>query len=153
MTDFSNRKLEFKTLENGSEIVSAWRFLADSFEPPLDVTVTDLDGLCEKFARHAVNVVCLVDDELAGAVSFYANDEKGHIAYVSEIASAARFRGCGVGSSLLKECLRISRDAGMREVRLEVRENNETARAFYVAKGFKVVDTREEGVLLMAKAL
>lgn len=145
-------KPEFKTLTEEAEISAVWHSLASSFDPPLDQLILDLDALCAKISQRAVTIACLVDSELAGAVSFYANDVEERVAYISEIASDKRFRGCGIGSALLDECNRISCEAGMHEVRLEVRKDNQIARAFYAAKGFETFEDRGR-VLLMARAL
>ncbi len=56
------------------------------------------------------------------------------------VAEAARRRG--VGGALLDALLALARDAGAGRVLLEVREDNEGARAFYAAAGFTQIGTR-----------
>lgn len=52
------------------------------------------------------------------------------------------FRGQGLGKKLLEEMHRLLREKQIREVFLEVRENNPTAIGLYQEQGYKVIGKR-----------
>ncbi len=69
------------------------------------------------------------------------------IAGEAEILSLAvlpRYRRRGQGRRLLDAALVEARARGAREVFLEVRESNESARALYVGRGFRAVGLRPD---------
>ena len=58
------------------------------------------------------------------------------VGHVMNIAVEERLRGKGVGTALMDEVEGSLRKRGARHVTLEVRESNETARAFYAQRGY-----------------
>ena len=66
----------------------------------------------------------------------------GDQAELANIAVAPGCRGRGVGSALLDAVLAAARERGAREVFLEVRESNQTARAMYERRGFQQIGRR-----------
>lgn len=152
MTDCREVGYRLSLIEGAEEVEDIWRRLDSCFNPPISVLVEDLSAYGKKLADCATTVACYVEGRLAGAVSFYANDAESGLAYVAEIATVSCFRGMHVGSALLEAAFRASRDAGMREMRLEVFKQNASALAFYERKGFRAIEDRGEGIL-MARAL
>ncbi len=67
----------------------------------------------------------------------------GEIVWLVEIAVAAPFRGCGIGSAALRELL-----AGGVTVRLHVNRTNTRAIALYTRHGFRPVDSDEIQLLM-----
>jgi ribosomal-protein-alanine N-acetyltransferase len=74
----------------------------------------------------------------------------GHavVSVVAEVAELQRIsvvpaaRRTGIGGDLLRAVLAVSAAGGAARVLLEVREDNEAARAFYAAHGFTDLDRR-----------
>jgi ribosomal-protein-alanine N-acetyltransferase len=58
------------------------------------------------------------------------------LGHVKDLAVHPDQRGQGVGSTLLRRALGVMRAQGVAEVKLEVREGNETARRLYESFGF-----------------
>lgn len=76
---------------------------------------------------------------LAGYAGLSTADE---VAEVMTIAVAPESRGTGLGGRLLDLMHARAAEAGSRAVMLEVRADNETARALYAGRGYTVVHTR-----------
>jgi [ribosomal protein S18]-alanine N-acetyltransferase len=98
-------------------------------------------------------------DELLGYFVLLVAVGEGHLLNLS--VSAARQRA-GHGSALLKEAMRLARDAGAQHIYLEVRPSNLAAKALYGRFGFHEVATRpgyypahvgREDALVLALAL
>jgi ribosomal-protein-alanine N-acetyltransferase len=75
--------------------------------------------------------------------------------HLSNLAVEPTFRCRGIGSSLLAETIRHAQSKGAREVYLEVRAKNISARDFYEKKGFVVKECRkgyygDDDALIMA---
>lgn len=79
------------------------------------------------------------EDEIVGYAGLAAAADQ---ADVQTIAVLASHRGTGVGGALLRELLAEARRRGVREVFLEVREDNPVARGVYTHYGFEEIGTR-----------
>ena len=85
-------------------------------------------------------VVAELDGKVVGYAVFELQRRRGKlVGHLTNLAVDEAYRRGGVGSSLLAECLRRMREAGCSTVRLEVREGNTVARAFYEKHGFREV--------------
>ena len=82
----------------------------------------------------------LEDGVLVGYLIVYYVLEDGEIA---RIAVESDFRRNGVASRLLKELAFICADNGVNKLLLDVRESNESAKAFYKKKGFVLDGVRK----------
>ena len=82
----------------------------------------------------------LKDGVLVGYLIVYYVLEDGEIA---RIAVESDFRRKGVASRLLKELAFICADNGVNKLLLDVRESNESAKAFYEKKGFVLDGVRK----------
>lgn len=92
--------------------------------------------LAAKYASHAVFLQAKVDDETAGFISFYANDNVTLTAFLSMIVVRKAFQGKKIGSRFLRDATSILRQRGFSALRLEVRKDNTSAIRFYIRKGF-----------------
>lgn len=78
-------------------------------------------------------------DDLLG----YAGvDLAGDVADVMTVATVPRARGRGVGRLLLAELVRCATEDGAESILLEVRADNEPAKALYESSGFEVISVR-----------
>ncbi|GAA2171450.1 ribosomal protein S18-alanine N-acetyltransferase [Agrococcus versicolor] len=85
--------------------------------------------------------VVAVDD--AGAVVGYVGLRAvGVEGDIQTIAVSAAARGTGLGRRLLAEAQQDARMRGVRELFLEVREDNAPARALYLSEGFEEIGVR-----------
>lgn len=95
-------------------------------------------------ALSAPQTIFLVAEDAQGVVAGYAialavADE----AEILNLAVHPKFRGRGIGGSLLDSALDQAKSRGAEQIYLEVRESNDAARKLYAAKGFDVITRRQ----------
>lgn len=96
--------------------------------------------LFRKIDRNAIFLGIKIGSIYVGYVAFYANDVINYSAYITLICVAKKFQRYHLGSMLMEECIRVSRKAGMKQIRLEVLKRDEHAIAFYKAFGFYIME-------------
>lgn len=87
----------------------------------------------------------VVVDEASGeeeVVGYAGLDVAGDLADVMTVAVDPRRRGTGLGARLLETLHLRAADAGAVAVLLEVRADDEAARALYSSRGYRVLRTR-----------
>ena len=106
---------------------------------------------------QAFIVTAELDGKVAGYCIVYFVLDEGEIA---RIAVDNCFRRQGVGRKLLEQVERTCKEKGIIRLMLDVRESNESARAFYKSLGFEVDGVRKnfyempkENAVLMSKVL
>ncbi len=119
-----------------NEIKSALTDCADDFFNQDLNNPEDIERLSQKFSQFANVIIALVEGKTAGFIAFYTNPET-KVGYISMIIVKKEFQGMGLGSKLLSEmkndCLKKSMDS----ILLEVAAKNDSAKKFYITKGFQ----------------
>ena len=106
--------------------------------------------MAKKYSAQAQFRVVLCEGEIAGFISFYANNQIDRVAYVSMIAVSEKFRRRGFGKILLENYENISKLKNMKKINLEVLLSNTAAINFYERYGFTCIESRNT-TLLMSK--
>lgn len=84
-------------------------------------------------------IVAVVETRIIGhAIAWNVGDE----GEIDRLAVANAWRRRGIGVRLLDELLSIAYSRGVRELFLEVRENNVAAQQLYRGRGFEIVGAR-----------
>ncbi len=87
--------------------------------------------------------IFLVAEGEDGVLGYASGWLVGQTAELNRIAVKKERRGEGIGKELLKAFIKKCVDKGIKEVFLEVEENNETARKLYSSFGFKEIGVRK----------
>lgn len=110
------------------------------------------DTFCQK---QAFIVTAENDGKVAGYCIVYFVLDEGEIARIAVDTSCRRQ---GVGGKILEQVSQICKDKGITRLLLDVRENNESARRFYLSYGFQEDGIRKnfyempkENAILMSK--
>ena len=115
--------------------------------------ISDLSGICEvertSFARDpypssllkklildSQSVSLVVIDQSGKITGYCISDNEGTRSHLISLAVLPNHRRMGVASRLLKELMIILRNRGIKEVRLEVRSDNDPAIELYRRSGF-----------------
>ena len=98
-------------------------------------TLADAEEIDHPWRRY---VVALGEGELLGYAGIMLAGETADLHTIG-----TRRPGVGIGRALLRWCEHAAREAGALSMLLEVREDNERARAFYTAAGYTEVGRRE----------
>ena len=94
----------------------------------------------ELAARPRRDYLLVEDGE--GILAYGGLDHGGDVSDIMTVAVAPRARRAGLGARMLDELLTRSRAAGAERVILEVRADNDAARALYAGAGFTTLQTR-----------
>lgn len=105
------------------------------------LTAWSRQTMAKEMASEWGRYVVAVDDagDVVGYVGLRAVGVEGDI---QTIAVAASARGAGLGRRLLAEAQQDARMRGVRELFLEVREDNAPARSLYASEGFEEIGVR-----------
>ncbi len=115
------------------------------FEP---LSVADQQHYIASFPERGVFLVAELEPggPLIGMQSIEphgaATHTNGHIAEISTFVAAAH-RGTGVGAALMRRLSDEARSRGFRKLVATMRADNDAARRYYVASGFRVVGLLE----------
>jgi len=101
-------------------------------------------------------LVASVDGVLQGFAVMKFHDEEAHLFL---LAVEPKSRRSGIGKALVLWLEKSCRTAGIRNIRLEVRASNNSARAFYEKLGYRFVGQvlayydKREAAVVMARSL
>ena len=110
----------------------------DDVLPHLKEKVADYRTFSQKLSQFAKVRVAVEGDDICGFVVFYANDTQNHRGFVTLLACAREYQGCGVGRFLMEQACAEAAAEGMKVLRLEVDLDNTGAIAFYKKMGFHI---------------
>ena len=103
--------------------------------------------------KETMVLVASVDGLMSGFAIMKFRDEESHLFL---LAVATRMQRTGIGRELLAWLEKSCRTAGMRQIRVEVRANNYSARKFYERSGYRFIgqvagyyDKRESAVVMV----
>lgn len=144
--------MEYKKVYSEEEIL----ILLKSFEgcfPHLRSHITNLADYSKKLASYAEVYSFWRGDTVMGIVVFYANDRKTYYGYISLIGLLPEYRRKGNGAALLRFCEEKMRQAGEKQLKLEVDDDNISAQGFYRHMGLKETGRASETSFYMEKDL
>lgn len=96
------------------------------------------------FLRHGRIMVLKYDNKIVGSCVFFRDWENQTLAYLYSIAVDSSYRGKGLGTRFLKDCLSMIKKEGIECVELTVDASNHGAVKVYKEKlGFEVVGQRD----------
>jgi ribosomal protein S18 acetylase RimI-like enzyme len=71
--------------------------------------------------------------------------------FISDLAVAPEYREKGIGTAMLRKCVRIAKLLGKSRLELSVLKTNTAARRLYEKTGFKVKEKRRWSLVLSKK--
>ena len=127
--------IEYKQLKNSDDIYDALMFFDVCF-PHLKEKISDMQQFACKLSEFAEVYVSLENDKHIGISCFYCNDTANKIGYITLIGVLPEYQGVGLGKSLLDFTVSVMKKKNMQKVKLEVDNDNSTAKKFYYRQGF-----------------
>lgn len=106
-----------------------------NFVPPLSARV-EIGEYAKKLASKAVRFEAWSGDTLVGLVAAYCNDQERRIAYISSVSVLKEWMGKGIAARLTSLCIAHAKASGMRQISLEVADDNKPAIKLYEKNGF-----------------
>lgn len=88
-----------------------------------------------------------------GYIAFYSNNLETKQAFITLFCVSESKQHAGLGTKLMKECIEYCKEKGMKEIKLEVRNNNLNAINFYIKNGFDFAGECTKETKYMIKSL
>ncbi len=108
----------------------------DSFSPSLSETV-NIEAYSKKIHEFAVTFEAWCNNELIGLIAAYFNDKTSNAAFITNVSVINSFKGKGIASVLLENCIDFAKTKQMKKVVLEVSIENKKAIRLYEKYNFK----------------
>lgn len=125
---------------SAAQIAAHLRRCDADFVPPLSGRV-EINAYASKLLDKSTRFEAWADGTLIGLVAVYCNDLEGCIAYITSVSVLKQWRGKGIGTRLLHQCLAHAQGAGMGQIRLETTGNNANTNRLYKRIGFAADQT------------
>lgn len=140
--------MECKKIDSAEKVYEVLVEFQEVF-PHLMEKITSLEEYAKKLYTYAEVYVGIQEETTFGLLIFYANDKSTKTAYISLIGVKEEYRHQHLGEWLLEKCISVSKEAGMRQLKLEVDSDNINAKRFYKRNGFKYVeDTGRDSIYM-----
>ena len=151
------RKLRNNETELLKEFLYQAIFIPEGVKPP-DRSIINLPELSlyyEDFGRGPADncLVAEVDDKVIGAVWTRIMNDYGHVDDETPsfaIALYKDYRNKGIGTSMMREMLKLLREQGYKKASLAVQKANYAVR-IYEAVGFRIVDENNEEFIMVCE--
>lgn len=105
------------------------------FVPPLSGRV-EISDYAKKIASKATRFEAWSGDKLVGLVAAYCNDWEQRVAHITSVSVLREWMGQGVAAHLVGQCVEHAKVSGMRQISLEVANDNAPAIGLYEKSGF-----------------
>ncbi len=132
-------------VENYERVLDFINSADKSFPIPLSER-TDISVFTKKILNKAIILQAVIDDEIVGLSSFYANDLENMKSHLTFIAVNSSHINIGIASKLINEMLSILRKKNMASVEVTTESSNKAARSLYEKFSFRLAEEKEERV-------
>lgn len=112
----------------------------------------DIREYSRKVAEHA-NVYIMKEEGTCGLEAIYMNDREHGTAYVTLFGISTAYRRKHLGTELFDHCIQEAVACGMRQLKLEVRKDNDAALSFYRREGLILLGDSDEEHYYMGKKI
>lgn len=114
----------------------------EDFIPPLDKKV-NIQVYATKIFKKSVTFEAWDGEIMIGLVAAYFNDFEGKTSYITNVSTIGEYRGKGIATNLLKNCIAYARQKKNKCICLEVEKSNHYAVNFYKKMGFQVHEDKD----------
>lgn len=143
----SDKKLLFKIKQAAEkDILLHLTECNDSFLPPLNKRI-DLLIYSKKIVEKAITFEAWSNDWLIGLIAVYFKQENPNSAFITSVSVVKKYKGMGIATTLLKNCIDYSVDKKCFEIYLEVNNENTPAINFYKKYNFTQTATRNNNLV------
>lgn len=118
-----------------AEIVEHLSCCDDNFVPPLSSRV-EIRRYAKKLESLAMRFEAWTGGILIGLVAAYCNDKANGISYITSVSVLREWMNHGIALCLIDQCVEYAKVKGMRQIELEVAQENTPAIKLYAKVGF-----------------
>ena len=143
-----NKPVEFCLNKATEAEIADHLFRCDAdFVPPLSGRV-EIGSYAHKIADKATRFEAWAEGVLVGLVAVYCNDSECHVAYITSVSVLQEWKGRGIASTLMEQCIRHAKGPGYERIELEVDSENAAAIKLYEKKGFMVIRVSDQAAIM-----
>ena len=107
------------------------------FVPPLSGRV-EINDYARRITSKAIRFEAWSGDTLVGLLAVYCNDQVKRIAYITTVSVLRAWTSNGIATHLMGQCIEHVKASGMRQISLDVANDNAPAIKLYEKNGFAV---------------
>ena len=145
--------ISYKTKKASAKIISLHLLdCENSFIPVLSsrVNITDY---AQKIYDNAITFEAWDKNELIGLIATYLTQPESGVAYITNVSVLNKYKGKGIASKLLFNCISHAVKTNYKEIKLEVNCENTPAITFYNKHNFLHTETKENSLFLTYQLL
>ncbi len=131
------------------DIMNALKTLGSNLFDQRINTENKLEMLADKYSNYANTIVIKYDDQIIGLCAYYSNDRVQRKAFISMLVIEGCKQHKGYGEMLLSEVIRRCINQNMKQLMLEVSNNNIRAIQIYEKIGFRLLEKRNDSLIYM----
>jgi len=144
--EFNIRQMQLKDIEQVQQVAkTSWNETYKNIIPfqiqENFLKIAYSNEMLQKRLENSLFLVSEIQQEIVGFASFSNISEQGKVE-LTAIYFAPSYQGKGMGSALLQ--LGIESLSGVKEILVDVEQENAIGLRFYQAKGFKVVEEYDD---------
>jgi len=106
---------------------------------PNQMMISNVQKYSRKITDYANVYFMEKNTNIIGMLAFYSNDLINKSLFISSISLIDGYQGYGFGQQFMNFIVNRSCDLGMHEIKLEVKNSNSRAIAFYKKNGFVLI--------------
>lgn len=132
-----------KFLEYFYKVGAETDFLGFGAEGP-NMTIDECINSYKNSTSKNFFLIAEIDNKICGSCSINTNEKRIRLAHFGTLGIVVlkEYWGLGIGSILIEETIKLSKEAGLKKINLETRVDNKKAINLYKKFGFK-----EEGII------
>ena len=97
----------------------------------------NVDEYAQKISEKSITFEAWSEKTLAGLLAAYFSDSSDNSVFITNVSVLKAFMGLGIASKLLEECIGYGYKENFKEIKLEVRWDNNHAIGLYQKFDFK----------------
>ena len=130
--------------DNNEKIISFLQEINNDFNPPL-INKVILEDYVKKVREKAILLVDIENNEIAGILVFYCNDQLYQKGFATLCGVRKQYRRCGIARRLFEKAISHAAENGMKVLALY--SNNPVAIKLYKDLGFQLLEDGERAYL------
>ena len=140
--------ISYKTKTANANDISLHLMACDnSFIPLLSSRINIID-YAQKIYEKAITFEVWNKNELIGLIAAYFTQSKSGVAFITNVSVSKNYKGKGIASKLLSNCISYALNINYKEIKLEVNTENIPAITFYKKHHFSYTETKENSIFL-----
>ncbi len=113
------------------------------------------EGYLDHFFDNHEDWICVeeINSSVVAYLSIEVHREQENFIYLDDLSVSEKFRGCGIGTELIKTAERFAKEMGVSIITLHVEKSNQSALKLYKRLGYSTVRDEETRLRMIKRDL